>query len=354
MAKRVTSPILEFIPTWMMSPTSAYTGPTEPLHCAGSCDALVSRSLSAPRTSAARQSPGCAGRTASSTSPAAIEGILCWRAGASYQCEPVQEADILNGGHDLPRHQAAADAVVRGTVQLIVTPKNGISTVELGSRLGVKQSTASSMKHEIMAVLARRLADTIRYRGVSAPGRCLPRRRARRRRLPATVKRRRGKTRLVSAVSTSPEGRLRNVKLAPVKPASASARSRCGAKRWLDLGSDVLTDGLRCWNARRRYPLGRRSRDPHRLSGGRGHPHGSPCKWVNTTLSNIKCCDQRNLPQARLQTMPMRYLASFAWLIQPALPAQHHVPALRLHSASIEARAIPYRAACIELDDFHG
>ena len=31
MAKRVTSPILEFIPTWMMSPTSAYTGPTEPL-----------------------------------------------------------------------------------------------------------------------------------------------------------------------------------------------------------------------------------------------------------------------------------------------------------------------------------
>ena len=27
---------------------------------------------------------------------------------------PVQEADILHGGHDLPRHQAAADAVVRG------------------------------------------------------------------------------------------------------------------------------------------------------------------------------------------------------------------------------------------------
>ena len=41
------------------------------------------REGSAPRSSAARHCPGCAGRTASSAPPAAIAGIVCWRAGAS-------------------------------------------------------------------------------------------------------------------------------------------------------------------------------------------------------------------------------------------------------------------------------
>ena len=45
-------------------------------------------------------------------------------------------------------------------VHLIVTAKNGISSVELGRRLGVKQPTAWTMKHKIMAVMARREADT--------------------------------------------------------------------------------------------------------------------------------------------------------------------------------------------------
>ena len=36
-------------------------------------------------------------------------------------------------------------------VHLVVTAKNGISSVEVGRRLGVKQSTAWSMKQKIMA-----------------------------------------------------------------------------------------------------------------------------------------------------------------------------------------------------------
>ena len=45
-------------------------------------------------------------------------------------------------------------------IHLIVTSKNGISSVELGRRLGVKQPTAWSMKHKIMAVMARREGET--------------------------------------------------------------------------------------------------------------------------------------------------------------------------------------------------
>ncbi len=43
-------------------------------------------------------------------------------------------------------------------IHLIVTAKNGISSVELGRRLGVKQPTAWTMKQKIMAVMARRQA----------------------------------------------------------------------------------------------------------------------------------------------------------------------------------------------------
>ena len=38
--------------------------------------------------------------------------------------------------------------------------KNGISSVELGRRLGVKQPTAWAVKHKIMAVMARREGET--------------------------------------------------------------------------------------------------------------------------------------------------------------------------------------------------
>ena len=45
-------------------------------------------------------------------------------------------------------------------IHLIVTAKNGVSSVELGRRLGVKQPTAWAMKHKIMAVMARREGET--------------------------------------------------------------------------------------------------------------------------------------------------------------------------------------------------
>ena len=45
-------------------------------------------------------------------------------------------------------------------IHLIVTAKNGISSVELGRRLGVKQPTAWAVRHKIMAVMARREGET--------------------------------------------------------------------------------------------------------------------------------------------------------------------------------------------------
>ena len=73
--------------------------------------------------------------------------------------QPCQEADIAERRHDLPRTKLRAELWF-AAIHLIVTAKNGISSVELGRRLGVKQPTAWAMKHKIMAVMARREADT--------------------------------------------------------------------------------------------------------------------------------------------------------------------------------------------------
>ena len=65
-------------------------------------------------------------------------------------------------------------------IHLIVTAKNGISSMELGRRLGVKQPTAWTVKHKIMAVMARREGEYTAY-GAGGDGRCLSRRSALRR-----------------------------------------------------------------------------------------------------------------------------------------------------------------------------
>ena len=130
-----------------------------------------------------------------------------------------------------------------------------------------------------------------------------------------------GKTPFVAAVSTSPEGRPRKVKLVPVKGFRKREIAR-GAKRWRAPGSEVLTDGLRCWNALDGVVGSHRA---IRTPGGR--PPASPFKWVNTTLGNIKSAITGTYPNRprSCPTLPRQLRLA----IQPALPAQHHDPALR-------------------------
>ena len=98
-------------------------------------------------------------------------------------------------------------------IHLIVTAKNGISSVELGRRLGVKQPTAWAVKHKIMAVMARREGETALTGRVEMDDAYLGGVRSGGKRGRGAA----GKTPFVAAVSTSPEGRPRKLKLAPVK-----------------------------------------------------------------------------------------------------------------------------------------
>ena len=218
-------------------------------------------------------------------------------------------------------------------VHLIVTAKNGISSVELGRRLGVKQPTAWTMKHKIMAVMARREADTPLSGRVEVDDAYLGGARAGGKRGRGAP----GKTPFVAAVSTSPEGRPRKVKLVPVKGFRKREIAR-GAKRWLAPGSEVLTDGLRCWNALDGVVGSHRA---IRTGSGRQAARMAPFKWVNTTLGNIKSAitgTYRKLGPDHAQ----RYLASFAWRYNRRYQLNTMIPRL-VHSAA-RTQPIPYRA----------
>ena len=217
-------------------------------------------------------------------------------------------------------------------VHLIVTAKNGISSVELGRRLGVKQPTAWTMKHKIMAVMARREADTPLSGRVEMDDAYLGGARAGGKRGRGAP----GKTPFVAAVSTSPEGRPRKVKLVPVKGFRKREIAR-GAKRWLAPGSEVLTDGLRCWNALDGVVGSHRAiRTP--APGGRP-PAWRPSKGQHDARQHQER-DHRNLPQARPRSCPT-LPRQLRLAIQPALPAQHHDPALRSQRRTNPSHPIP-------------
>jgi ISXO2-like transposase domain/Transposase zinc-ribbon domain len=162
---------------------------------------------------------------------------------------------------------------------LIATAKNGISSVELGRRLGIKQTNAWAMKQKIMAVMAgredkKRLDGRVEmddlYLGGHRPGR--------RGRAAA------GKQPFVAAVSTSDDRRPRKIKLLPVKGFRTKEIRKLVAEH-LASTSRLVTDGLRCWTAATEAGL---EHTPIVTGSGKQAAGWSPFKWVNTTLGNVK------------------------------------------------------------------
>ena len=145
--------------------------------------------------------PAALAGAASSAPAAAIGSIACWRVGVS-----------INATGARSRHRPPAGTIFHATklplilwfaaIHLIVTAKNGISSVELGRRLGVKQPTAWAVKHKIMAVMARREGETALTGRVEMDDAYLGGVRSGGKRGRGAA----GKTPFVAAVSTSPRG----------------------------------------------------------------------------------------------------------------------------------------------------
>ncbi len=96
-------------------------------------------------------------------------------------------------------------------IHLVATAKNGISSIELGRRLGVKQSHAWALKQKIMQVMLTREAAKPLQGRVELDDAYLGGKRSGKRGRGAA-----GKTPFVAAVETKPERRARLLLLLPV------------------------------------------------------------------------------------------------------------------------------------------
>jgi transposase-like protein len=205
---------------------------------------------------------------------------------------------------------------------LIATAKNGISSVELGRRLGITQTNAWALKQKIMAAMtarenARRLDGRVEMDDVSLGGH----RPGKRGRGAA------GKQPVVAAVSTSADRRPRKIKLLPVKGFRKKEVKKLVAEH-LASTSRLVTDGLRCWTAAAEAGL---EHTPIVTGSGKRAAQWSPFKWVNTTLGNVKAAITGTYRSVSPEHAN-RYLASFAWRFNRRFQLTSLIPRL-VHSA---------------------
>ena len=213
---------------------------------------------------------------------------------------------------------------------LVATAKNGVSSVELGRRLGIKQTNAWALKQKIMAVMtaredAKRLDGRVEmddaYLGGHRPG-----------------KRGRGaagKQPFVAVVSTGDDRRPRKIKLLPVKGFRKKEVKRLVAEH-LASTSRPVADGLSCWTAAAEAGLEHRAMA---TGGGKRAAGWSPFRWVNTTLGNVKAAITGTYRRVSPEHAG-RYLDSFAWRHDRRFQLESLIPRL-VHSA-VRTAPLPY------------
>src|SRR3954468_5510545 len=211
--------------------------------------------------------------------------------------------------------------------------KDGISSVELGRRLGVKEPTAWLMKHKLMRAMAEREAAKPRLEGrVEVDDAYLGGE-------PQGGKRGRGaagKTPIVAAVETTLDRRPRRLRLSVVKGFRKKEVERI-AKRDLAPGTTVVSDGLSGWSAVEKAGC---EHFPMVTGSGKRAAGWAPFRWVNTTLGNIKTALVGTYPHVSPKHAPS-YLASYAYRFNRRRQLDSIVE--RLAWAAVRTAPQPYR-----------
>jgi len=214
---------------------------------------------------------------------------------------------------------------------LITQTKQGISSIELGRRLGTTQTTAWKIKTKLAEVMRiagdkERLSGRVEMddaylggeKGGGKTGRGSP-----------------GKKPIVVAVQTDEKGRPRKIKLRRIARFKR-ARVKSLAKRIIVPGSSVITDGLACF---RGVADAGCEHIALATGGGRRAARHPSFKWVNTMLGNIKSAIVATYRAVRKKHM-VRTLAEFEWRFNNRLDLAEMIPALGRAAAT--AKPAPY------------
>jgi transposase-like protein len=210
--------------------------------------------------------------------------------------------------------------------------KQGISSIELGRRLGVTQTTAWKIKHKLAQVMMERDASKRLTGRVELDDAYLGGERSGGKRGRGAA----GKTPFVAAVETTPEGKPVRLKLRRVTSFCNHALSTF-AKRSLDPTCEVVSDGLACFGA-----VADAGCSHHVVKTGSGSAAArTPTfRWVNTALGNIKAAIIGTYRAIEQKHVP-RYLAEFEYRFNRRYDLAAMMP--RLAWCSVRTPPMPYR-----------
>src|SRR5271156_190883 len=210
--------------------------------------------------------------------------------------------------------------------------KQGISSIELGRRLGVTQTTAWKIKHKLAQVMMERDASKRLTGRVELDDAYLGGERTGGKRGRGAP----GKTPFVAAVETTPEGKPFRLKLCLVAGFTGQAISRF-ALRSLDPSCSVISDGLSCFGS-----VTDAGCEHQVIRTGSGAPavRTPEFKWVNTALGNIKSAIVGTYRAVSSKHVP-RYLAEFEYRFNRRYDLASMIP--RLGWAAVHTPPMPYR-----------
>jgi transposase-like protein len=210
--------------------------------------------------------------------------------------------------------------------------KQGISSIELGRRLGVTQTTAWKIKHKLKQVMLERDAGKPLTGRVELDDAYLGGERTGGKRGRGAP----GKTPFVAAVETTPDGKPVRLKLRRVTSFCGHAIS-IFAKRSLDPDCEVVSDGLQCFG---RVKDAGCSHEVIKSGSGAQSVRTPAFKWVNTALGNIKSAITGTYRSISSKHVP-RYLAEFEYRFNRRYDLAAMIP--RLTWASVRTPPMPYR-----------
>ncbi len=213
----------------------------------------------------------------------------------------------------------------------VTQTKQGISSIELGRRLGVTQTTAWKLKHKLAQVMlerdaAKRLTGRVEIDDAYVGGERTGGKRGRGAE---------GKTPFVAAVETTVDGKPVRIKLRRVK-SFCSHSLAAFAKASLEPSCAVVSDGLRCFAGVVEAGC---SHQVVVTGWGPIAARTPAFKWVNTALGNIKAAITGTYRAISSKHVP-RYLAEFEYRFNRRYDLAAMLP--RLTWASVRTPPMPY------------
>ena len=243
-----------------------------------------------------------------------------------FQCGACRRQTSLTAGTIFAATKVALRTWFRAIYHVTQT-KQGISSIELGRRLGVTQPTAWTLTHKLGQVMLERDAERQLTGRVELDDAYLGGKRGR-----GSP----GKTPFLAAVETTPEGKPVRLKLCRV-PSFCSRTVKDFAKRGLERTCAVVSDGLPCFAAVTKAGC---QHTVIKTGSGARAARTPAFKWVNTALGNIKAAITGTYRSIAPKHVP-RYLAEFQYRFNRRYDLAAMLP--RLATAASQTPPMPYR-----------